>query len=228
MRSKRGGPACGSKCGGINGTQAAHEMLMTADTDLAEAAILDAETRLRRSRRMTKMEALRQLRIAQGHRDDLPRQYRQGSADVGATPEVRMKRRYDTITRLGGRLNPHQQGAAEQIREVYEAIEISLTPARLDNHGDIVDCSRVPKDPIDRMPARLARAWERVYIPWTWQVRRPVGDHITVGGLVIAVCIDNAGLRWCERRWRLAHGRAFEVLSGGLTEYAVLAGWERG
>jgi len=197
--------------------------------DEAEAAILDAEARLRASRNKTKREQFRQLRVAMGFRDDLPARERPGAAGVGPTPETRMKRRYDTITRLGERLNAHQHRAADEIRAVFEAIETSLMPPRADNHGDLVDCSRKPRDAIDRMPPHIAQAWERRYIPWTRQVHRPAParSYVTVGGLVMAVAIDNAALKWCEAHWRMNRGSAFDVLSGALNEYAVIAGWER-
>lgn len=149
---------------------------------------------------------------------------RDGSS-VGPTAETLAKLRHDVVGRLvaRGRLLRSHADAAEEIRAIVEAIGRGMFPtARPISRTGSPRSHRRPRDFLDRMSSTERRLWEFRYLPWTRALIQ-AGDAVLPGrrwlDLVLAIVVENSGLRRAERRYGLRHGSALGYLVAGLERY---------
>lgn len=128
-----------------------------------------------------------------------------------ATPETRAKVKRDVCESLVKRKQPlldkEHLLAVEEIRDIHAAwARIGYASG---NFAMRVDGGKMG-DPLDRIPARVARAYQRNYLPWlrelaaepieqeTPQLRRV---FLCAPLFAVAIVVDNLGLNDAERRF---------------------------
>jgi len=153
-------------------------------------------------------------------------------AAIGPTLETRRKLRADVVVRMfeKGHINRAQELAAEEIRDVREALARAIFPARrLDLSGTRAKGAWKGWTPLDALTGAQDRAWHR-YIAWCGRmIDRPFnGISATRLAIVLAVIDVNIGWRQVERAIGVRHGAVLQVVAGALLDYAVAAGLATG
>ena len=149
---------------------------------------------------------------------------------VGPTEQTKAKLKADVVLRLyqQGRLNCAQLKAAEEIRDIWEAIGRGLFPFRGTDDPMLRSANRGSfRHPVDRMSGHEERAWRENYCPWKEVMAAPAfaGRPVTIHALVHEVVVGNRGPRQLEDELGVRHGTVFGVLSEALQTYAEIAGW---
>lgn len=153
------------------------------------------------------------------------------------TPQTRARLGQDPVRHMLGKgtLEREHADAAEEIRDVFEAVTAGLfaSARRLDVEEVISGAQRRAfRQPVERLPERLGVLWRRRYKPWADAV-----DGIKLGttrnarwsalGLAIAVLVDGRSLHGIDRELKLRRGTAAAHFRGALHRYCVVAGWIR-
>ena len=153
------------------------------------------------------------------------------------TPEARAKRerkrRTDVLEGLveKNRVQGDQIRAAQEIRDVWEALTRRSEAAAIDPGKEPVDTSMgdfLP--PLAQIPAHLANAVHQRYLPWCREAQKqPVGrTAFTLHDIARWVLIENLGPWQIEERQNMRRGRtALKALQRALTLYVEVAGWQR-
>ena len=176
-------------------------------------------------------QILRQDRVAAAYEDKMGRPPSNENA-VARSREV-TKAKGDVIAkyRNAGKLNQLQQVAAEQIGEVYQALQRSLfspptyTP-RVDAGGGGKKGGKGPqRDLIDRLRPREARLFWDIYRPWSLEMgHQHYGAHTHLA-IIMAVIGDNWTIAQVEKTFKLRRGGpAMKILREGLARYVDIAG----
>jgi hypothetical protein len=153
------------------------------------------------------------------------------------TPQTRARLVQDPVRHMlrKGTLEQEHVDAAEEIRDVFEAVTAGLLASarRLDVHEVIAGSERRAfRQPIERLPERLGTLWRRRYKPWAdavdaVEVGRSANARWSALGLTIAVLVDGRTLNAIDRELRLRRGTAAAQFRGALHRYCVVAGWLR-
>lgn len=166
------------------------------------------------------------------------------TADVaGGTEQTRARLKPDQLLRLLGRgkLDQVHLNAAEEIRDVFEAItrqigakaqDLTRQPSGRRNRRPVVQ-------PVERLPAGLRACYVRNYRPWadvagaTWwrkQGRAGVEElRVRHLALVIEIVVDGRSLGEVAKGLRLRRHDGLKIVADILREslelYAHMAGW---
>jgi hypothetical protein len=159
----------------------------------------------------------------------------------GPTPETRRKLKPDTIGALyrKGTIGEAERAAAEEIRDVFEALGRGLTPQAVDhrsaaprNRGTTTSFSVG----LERMPGRLYGLWQRKYQTWAEDcgavqlVQSNVVEY-SQARLALDVIVDGKSLREIERGFGLRNGSLSPRLVEALEKWSALGrgeNWPRG
>lgn len=138
------------------------------------------------------------------------------------TPETVAKHEHTTISSLwrAGRLEVHELQAAAEISMIHYAFSRALSPHAL--NMETTNGAGQFVDPISRMRAREADAYEKRYKPWA------AGESLRDRQLTVDIVAEDMRLREVERKYKLRNGAAYDLLTASLTRYAHLAGWTHG
>jgi hypothetical protein len=199
--------------------------LRTSITKLRDALAeqsRQAHTRAMRSVARQQTDALTRLlklyKSANLQRPDKP---------AGAKTAVGLKRDAVSAMLRRGSLCPEHYLAAEQIREIYQALVSGFTATP----RPPMEAAPRPRKaaawyhPFERMPDRLVRLYHDRYRPWSSEM-----GGLRCGGkthleLTIDVVVDGYSLHGIETHQALRHGTASTQLRAALQRYAEIAGW---
>ena len=150
----------------------------------------------------------------------------------GPTPETRAKLRPDTVEALyrKGTIGEEERTAAEEIRDVHEALGRGLTPRAMDLR-DAGPRARAPGTRfaagLERMPDRLYRLWRRKYQVWVEECGglRVVESNLidySLARLALDVIVEGKSLREIERTYGLRNGSLSARLVEALERWCAL------
>ena len=149
--------------------------------------------------------------------------------NYGPTPETRAKLRPDPILELyrAGVLDQRLAGAAQEIREIYEAVRgrfMSSHMGRLPEHIDGKPVARSNRHPLDGLEPSLRKRYVAAYMPWAgYMGRRGVPtagvDRVAWLQLVVDAVIDGHDPAELDARYGCPHGTAGGVLRDALGRY---------
>lgn len=156
----------------------------------------------------------------------------------GPTPETKAKLKSDVVLKLyqAKRLTREQFCAAEEIRQIWEALGRGMFPssgALLFGTG-----GGSPGSPVERLSEDEENKWKNNYTPWAKGIGKDVvtphtgtwrhkGNFVTYSQLVYDVVVDNRGPSQLEKEYKVPRGKGVvtKLLQTALTEYARIAGW---
>lgn len=107
--------------------------------------------------------------------------------------------------------------AAGQMREAVEGMTIAMYPSRDMSAAGIAKHSESGSW-LHRLPDHTRRLWLDRFAPWRDKMKVVCGAG-TVGALVLAVVIDNVGLRYLETDFRIKHGSAAGIVRRSLDDW---------
>jgi hypothetical protein len=148
------------------------------------------------------------------------------------TSEVAGKAKGDVIAKYVamGRLHDGHRIAAEQVMEVYGALQRSLfpssnyTPRVQAGGGGKKGGSVARQDFIDRMSPREARLFWDIYRPWSLEMSHQRYGGQTHLAIIMAVVGDNWTLAQVDRVFHLRRGGpSMTILADGLYRYCEIA-----
>lgn len=166
--------------------------------------------------------------------------------EVAPTEQTKARLRPDPLRRLmlNGFLDQWHVQAADEIREVYEALVSSMwaRAAGMDRSGGGGGRRYVP--PIERLRGRILDRYQRHYLPWAneWSdawwgtcsiARGPTSaPHLTVMQVVISITVDGWTLKECAHELRpmrteVALEAVKDMLLVGVEDYGIRAGLNR-
>ena len=130
---------------------------------------------------------------------------------VPPTPETLARLVPDRVVLLfgEGRIRQEQLDAAEEIRDIWDHLLAGTSPMR-----NFEAYSRARIDPLERLPARLQRAWAERYGSWA----NELGPEVQ--RVVLPVVVENW---WPETAMLQAY--VLERLRKALWRYCEMAGW---
>lgn len=145
------------------------------------------------------------------------------------TPQTVRKLRRDLILHLheSGRLRAEHLRAAEEIRRIWQAFSRGLGPSAV-NPASTGSRGPSVRQPLEWLSDREEIIWRNRYRPWANEASAiPSGGIVRVTRLqiVVALAVDNGGLRQVDGWYRMRNGASFEHLRDGLHRYAVIGGW---
>jgi hypothetical protein len=207
---------------------------------------------LRAELAMTERQAAGIDALLRQHRPALP----SPRGEARATPETAAKNRarvaQDPTDALARRRDwrPEYSRAAEEIREVFQALQAGLFAGSAGLDAVRVDSSRRRfRQPVERMNERLTRLRIDRYTPWSREMERLEAHKVRAGlrideagqpekpwqgpghaarsllALTMDVVIDGMPLADVDALTGLRHGRTAELVAMALRRYAEIAGW---
>ena len=154
--------------------------------------------------------------------------YNPGIGDL-PTPETVAKLKPDSILEMlrRGTLDHEHLLAADELRDVFQALVSGLT-----SKGTPLESGRMSlrqtgpyRQPIERMPERLARLYYDHYKPWAEEMENSRYGSVALLELTIDVVVDGHSLHDIERKQAMRNGSASKHLRAALQRYAEIAGW---
>lgn len=140
---------------------------------------------------------------------------------IGPTPETAAKLRPDVVAALWavGRIDGLHRQAAEEIRDIWAAMERGIFGRSLDDRINAVATAARNRAHLDHMTEAERLLYGERYLPWA---REMAGPRLVIA---IATVIDNWPSRTVAIEARMTVRQVHRALRRGLQRYAEIAGW---
>ena len=160
--------------------------------------------------------------IRRGREDDYRREK---LGRDGETRESKARARSDVVAKCvkDGRLTKAHKAAADEILEIYEALQKAMFFGV--RYEQRMPGGRSTRDAtLDRLSARQQRMWKDWYKPWTRVVSQRKHRNHTHFEITLDLIADNLTPTQIGKRRAMKREKVLEIVAGALFDYACIAG----